>query len=276
MKLQNCVFQYFTDTLSAIISEAKRLDTFDYGIRDLGARGEEVVLESGNTYQLSQRTGDALLEMHTVKVERGLSWEKALELLGSDVGRDPHSGFYINYKSSSVSLLIHTDDNYQIYRPNTGRQYKKATLSEFKNNNYKALLAVSEPHWRKHYDFSLDKCSHYYLSDHCKNILLGRPCYSGMRKCSHTVLSGPVLCVWHIVEGVLAIHNNRRPLQVLRVKTSDKKIVGIRIPTHCVVPLHERLKEEEQSSSNMDNEETDASDEEDVDYEEEMLDFTFM
>uniref|UniRef100_A0A8D0AA08 Protein strawberry notch homolog 1 n=1 Tax=Sander lucioperca TaxID=283035 RepID=A0A8D0AA08_SANLU len=85
---QNALFQYFSDTLAAVIQEAKKNGRYDMGI--LGH-----------------------VELFTVSVERGMSWEEATHAWAEQNG--PDDGFYVqnmfvsahrrgNCKKASVGL----------------------------------------------------------------------------------------------------------------------------------------------------------------------------
>lgn len=67
--LQNRLFKYFTDTLNAIIGQAKRTGRFDLGILDLGAAGECVRRVRRVRFMRKHATGVAPTELHLVHVE---------------------------------------------------------------------------------------------------------------------------------------------------------------------------------------------------------------
>jgi P-loop containing NTP hydrolase pore-1/C-terminal domain on Strawberry notch homologue len=77
--LQNRLFKYFTDTLTAIISEEKKIGRFDLGILDLGAGGENVKRIKLVRFFRKHSTGVAPIELQTVHVERGMIWQEAIE-----------------------------------------------------------------------------------------------------------------------------------------------------------------------------------------------------
>lgn len=55
----------------------------------------------------------------------------------------------------------------------------------------------------------------------------GQLCEVGLRKKTYYVLSGSVLGVWSYIEGVFNRHSsNNHRVQIIRVKTDSKKIVG--------------------------------------------------
>lgn len=241
VQIQNYLFQYFTDTLAATISEAKRLGRYDYGIQDLGARGEEVKLESVQKYSLKHATGMAPIELHTVTVDRGLSWADAVAKLGDDA--NANEGFYVNYRSDAVSLVKYAlGEKYQTFRPNTGLGGQLLTIVEIKRVSHKVTLQQAQYHWERQYSFSKDKCSHVFFKGSCASKAAGFACDYGLRQYTHNVLSGSVLSVWQKVEGVMARYTTKvRSLQVLRVKAGAVKIVGISIPKGCVRDLKDSL-----------------------------------
>lgn len=107
VELQNRLFKYFTDTLTAIINQAKKGGRFDLGILgkyfkqrrkrrngrrqkfmfpciynsiiDLGAAGENVTRVKLVRFIRKHATGKAPTELHTVRVERGMIWQEAID-----------------------------------------------------------------------------------------------------------------------------------------------------------------------------------------------------
>ncbi|XP_015780901.1 PREDICTED: protein strawberry notch homolog 1-like [Acropora digitifera] len=69
----------------------------DYGgnfLLDLGAHGEAVNDVSVQTFAGNSIFGTATTELHTVSVERGMSWEESLELRASKTY--PDNGYYLS------------------------------------------------------------------------------------------------------------------------------------------------------------------------------------
>lgn len=79
VELQNRLFKYFTDTLGAIIGQAKKMGRFDLGILDLGTAGENVTRVRLMRFIRKHATGIAPAELHTVQVERGMIWQEAID-----------------------------------------------------------------------------------------------------------------------------------------------------------------------------------------------------
>ena len=96
VELQNRLFKYFTDTLAAIVTQAKKTGKYDMGILDLGMGGEGCKRTKTRTWVSKHSTGTAKTDLHTVTVERGLSWEQAKEKFEELKG--DLEGFYISHQ----------------------------------------------------------------------------------------------------------------------------------------------------------------------------------
>lgn len=99
--LQNRLFQYFTDTLAAIVITAKKSGRYDLGILDLGTEEAKIHRTRLYTFMTKHPTGTGKIELHSFDVERGMSWEEAKAKWSLLFGT--HEGFYI---SNDVSLII--------------------------------------------------------------------------------------------------------------------------------------------------------------------------
>ncbi|KAJ9587309.1 hypothetical protein L9F63_019165 [Diploptera punctata] len=257
--LQNRLFKYFTDTLNAIITQAKKSGRFDMGILDLGTAGENVKRVKLFTFLRKHATGVATTELHIVHVERGMSWQEAMERWSELSGSK--EGFYLSHQirngKQTAILAVAVDGGkpskkeekskkeqfYTIYRPNTGLQLRQETLAELEKKYKKVSSDDAESHWTQQYDSSVTTCSHAYWRGNCKNVTLGMDCEVGLRRRTYNVLAGSVLSVWSRVENVLAAktgHNTK--MQVVRLRTGEGvKIVGTLIPKSCVEALKEAL-----------------------------------
>ncbi|XP_053689693.1 protein strawberry notch isoform X1 [Sabethes cyaneus] len=259
VELQNRLFKYFTDTLTAIIEQAKKRGRFDLGILDLGAAGENVTRVKITKFMRKHSTGVAPIELHTVQVERGMIWQEAIDKW-ADLGGEKE-GFYLskqarNGKYAAILAIEIENTNtpkkktelktqnkkdlmFQIYRPNTGLQLKLESLEELEKKYKKVLSDATEPHWVQQYDASVNTCSHSYWKGMCRYLTMGQDCEVGLRRRTYYVLSGSVLTVWSRVENILASRvNAQNRMQVLRLKTTKgQKIVGTLIPKNCVEHL---------------------------------------
>ncbi|XP_017785168.1 PREDICTED: protein strawberry notch isoform X2 [Nicrophorus vespilloides] len=256
--LQNRLFRYFTDTLAEIVTQAKRSGRFDLGILDLGAGGENVKRVKTVTFVRKHATGTAPTELHTVHVERGMSWDEAIDKWAELAG--PKEGFYVSHQvrnnkhTAILAVAVDTgtkkkseskkDQLFYVHRPNTGLQFRQESLADLEKKYKKVQSDEAQEAWQSQYDSSVSTCSHAYWRGNCRNVNLGHDCEVGLRRRTYHVVSGSVLSVWSRVEGVLAAkngsHNNK--MQVIRLRTDDGlKIVGTLIPKNCVDSLIKAL-----------------------------------
>ncbi len=80
--LQNRLFQYFTETLAAIVIQAQKNGNVDSGLCNVGS-GEDVVLAI-NCIPLPNLHPTS--ELHTFEATRVLSWEEAVERISVPSG----------------------------------------------------------------------------------------------------------------------------------------------------------------------------------------------
>ncbi|CAB3359035.1 Hypothetical predicted protein [Cloeon dipterum] len=246
VELQNRLFKYFADTLAAIVQQAKKTGRYDLGILDLGAGGEHVKRVRVVTFLRPHATGKAVTELHTVSVERGMSWEEAEEKAALLMHKD--EGYYLshqirNEKHTAILAISEQakhkdkkdkkDSLFTVYRPNTGLQLRQETRGELLKKYKKATSEEVEAAWKEQYVASEKICSHAYWRGNCRSVVIGGECEVGLRRRTYHVLSGSVLAVWSRVEGVLANRANAK-MQVIRLRTAEGlKIVGTLIPTSC-------------------------------------------
>lgn len=178
VELQNLLFKYFSDTLNAIITQAKRSGRYDQGILDVGLTDEDnVELVKTHTILRKHATGTAKIEVHVLTVERGLSWNDAEEKWADVIGSD--EGFYLSNqvrngkKTAILAIQLSRDGNsskkgskkdkmFVVYRPNTGQQVKHESLAELKKKYKKVTKEDAEFSWKQQYDSSVRLCSHAY------------------------------------------------------------------------------------------------------------------
>ncbi|XP_047538604.1 protein strawberry notch isoform X3 [Vanessa atalanta] len=274
VELQNRLFKYFTDTLTAVMEQAKRSGRFDLGILDLGGAGDSVRRVRCVRFLRRHATGQAPVELHTVHSERGMEWSEALdkwsqtEALGEATEGD---GFYVSAaarggKLSAVLCLAQRarrerererakERMFQVYRPNTGLQLKLESLAEIEKKYRRANLTEAETAWRAQHSASLRVCAHAYWRNACRNA---DHCEVGLRVRTYHVLAGSVLAVWARVEAALAARSAAK-MQVVRIKTDDGlKIVGTLIPKNCVETLKETLSSDAVSVTEQTFEQPDA------------------
>merc|ERR1719225_1865187 len=101
---QNLLFKYFSDTLAAIISQAKRSGRYDQGILDVGMTKEDrVELVKTHCFTRKHATGKAKIELHVLHVERGMSWELAFDKWGELVNKEEGQPEKLEKKNSNPS-----------------------------------------------------------------------------------------------------------------------------------------------------------------------------
>lgn len=159
-------------------------------------------------------TGVAPTELHTVQVERGMIWQEAIDkfvriqlqilcVLNSslsiryaDVVGDKE-GFYLSQQirngKQTVILACEVELSaaaakkaketkakkeimFQVYRANTGLQFRNESLAELEKKYKKVESEEAEQHWTQQYDASVNTCSHAYWRGNCRNISMGQDC----------------------------------------------------------------------------------------------------
>uniref|UniRef100_A0AAR2IRZ5 Protein strawberry notch homolog 1 n=1 Tax=Pygocentrus nattereri TaxID=42514 RepID=A0AAR2IRZ5_PYGNA len=207
---QNALFQYFSDTLNAVVQNAKKNGRYDMGILDLGSGDEKVKKVDVKKFLTPGYSTSGHVELYTVSVERGMSWEDATHVWAEQDG--PDDGFYVQVRNNKKIAILVKEVNtkkrlFMVCRPNTGKQLKLETL---------AVLMFG-----------------FLVADrrgNCKKASVGLQCEIGLRCRTYYVLCGSVLSVWTKVEGVLAsVSGSNVKMQIVRLRTED----GQRIRTVC-------------------------------------------
>lgn len=65
---------------------------------------------------------------------------------------------------------------FQVYRANTGLQFRNETLAELEKKYKKVESEEAEHHWTQQYDSSVNTCSHAYWRGNCRNVSMGQEC----------------------------------------------------------------------------------------------------
>ncbi|XP_036385163.1 protein strawberry notch homolog 1 isoform X2 [Megalops cyprinoides] len=249
---QNALFQYFSDTLNAVIQNAKKNGRYDMGILDLGSGDEKVKKIDVKKFLTPGYSTSGHVELYTVSVERGMSWEDATHIWAEQSG--PDDGFYVQVRNNKKTAILVKEINtkkrlFLVYRPNTGKQLKLETYADIRKKCKKVLSEDAKQYWMEQYNSSADTCSHAYWRGNCKKASVGLQCEIGLRCRTYYVLCGSVLSVWTKVEGVLAsVSGTNVKMQIVRLRTEDgQRIVGLIIPANCVAPLINILSSSDQS-----------------------------
>ncbi|XP_067415261.1 protein strawberry notch homolog 2 isoform X2 [Emydura macquarii macquarii] len=243
---QNMLFQYFTDTFDHLIEKDKKEGKYDMGILDLAPGVDEIYEESKEVYLTPGHPQDGQVVLYEISVDRGLKWEeayeKSLKLTGS------YDGFYLSYKMRGCKYTCLLAEqgrgkNFILYKPNIGKQSQPESLDSLSRKYRRVLPEEAKEHWESSYLFSLTKCNHAVWNRNCKLIQEGMECFQGMRLRRYYMLCGALLQVWSKIASVISDITNTSYLQIVRLKTKEKKKqVGIKIPESCVHRVREELK----------------------------------
>uniref|UniRef100_A0A672U3W9 Protein strawberry notch homolog 2 n=1 Tax=Strigops habroptila TaxID=2489341 RepID=A0A672U3W9_STRHB len=244
---QNMLFQYFSDTFDYLIEKDKKEGKYDMGILDLAPGVDEIYEESKEVFLTPGHPQDGQVVFYKISVDRGLKWEeayeKSLKLTGS------FDGFYLSYKirgCKQTCLLAEQSrgKNFILYKPNIGKQRQAESLDSLQKKYRRVLPEEAKEHWESSYHFSLKKCNHAAWNRSCKLIQEGKECFQGMRLRHYYMLCGALLRVWSRIASIMADITNSSYLQIVRLKTKEKKKqVGIKIPESCVRKVLEELKQ---------------------------------
>ncbi|XP_037850483.2 protein strawberry notch homolog 2 isoform X4 [Chlorocebus sabaeus] len=243
---QNALFQYFSDTFDHLIEMDKREGKYDMGILDLAPGIEEIYEESQQVFLAPGHPQDGQVVFYKISVDRGLKWEdavaKSLELTG------PYDGFYLSYKvrGNKPSCLLAEQNRGQlftVYKPNIGRQSQLEALDSLRRKFHRVTAEEAKEPWESGYTLSLTHCSHSAWNRHCRLAQEGKDCLQGLRLRHHYMLCGALLRVWGRIAAVMADVSSSSYLQIVRLKTKDrKKQVGIKIPEGCVRRVLQELR----------------------------------
>lgn len=119
------------------------------------------------TFLRKHATGTAPTELHTVHVERGMSWPEALEKLSDLVGEN--EGFWLSHQvrngkhTAILAVAVESTNNktkkenkkeqmFSVYRPNTGLQFRQESLAELEKK-YKKVSSVCQTERRYKINF---------------------------------------------------------------------------------------------------------------------------
>ncbi|XP_004866032.1 protein strawberry notch homolog 2 isoform X1 [Heterocephalus glaber] len=244
---QNALFQYFSDTFDHLIEMDKKEGRYDMGILDLAPGIDEIYEESQQVFLAPGHPQDGQVVFYTITVDRGLKWEEAFAKSLGLTG--PYDGFYLSYKvrGNKLSCLLAEQGrgkHFTVYKPNIGRQSQPETLDSLCRKFQQVTAEEAQEHWESSYAYSLTHCSHMAWNQHCRLTQEGKDCVQGLRLRHHYVLCGALLRVWGRVASVMADVSSSSYLQIVRLKTKDKKKqVGIKIPEGCVRRVLQELRQ---------------------------------
>lgn len=92
-------------------------------------------------------------------------------------GSDTASNSKLNTSSKKKDGKVSKKDiMFQVYRPNTGLQFRTESLAEIIKKYKKVQSDEAETHWTHQYDASVNTCSHAYWRGNCRNVSMGQEC----------------------------------------------------------------------------------------------------
>ncbi|KAH9419908.1 Protein strawberry notch 2 [Dermatophagoides pteronyssinus] len=256
VELQNSLFRYFNDTMDAVIKGAKRSGRYDSGIIDLSNEVGNVRKLDQENFILKSSSRAVKIQLHTVSVDRGLSFERADNLRKQALDEENYFkdeiGYYVSnstYQIRKTIFLAIPEENpqknkdmkqiFRIYKPSLGLQAKYETKSSLKERGQKLNdVEQAAKFWNEHYEKSEMECTHSLLFGRCRSSMMAMKsssttkncCDVGIRKRTYCVLSGAVMTVWPEIEKSIPQILNHK-LQVVRLKTEDNlKYIGPLIP----------------------------------------------
>ena len=203
--LQNSIFHLFEHHLHQIIKDQKTQGTFDTGAMELRATRVAVLGAPVTVYE-DKNTG-ARCESVTLQLDRGVSFDKALELYEEALEEDEESraSFWSarreQYGHTNVLLALpKLTAPHLVYvtRPNTGRSPYEQDEDEIRHA-YQRLKNPEDAReaWDSLYDKTEELCVH---GPNCK---VGADCSSGSRRQIVGMVTGAVVPVFNALESTI-------------------------------------------------------------------------
>ncbi|CAA6668669.1 unnamed protein product [Spirodela intermedia] len=235
---QNRLFEFFTNILDLLISNARKEGQFDFGIVDIKANVIEL-RGPPKTVHVDQMTGAPTM-LFTFTVDRGMTWEFAKSLLDErqkDEAGSANNGFYESRREwmgrRHFVLAFERYYVFKIFRPAVGEALREMPYSELKSK-YRKVSSIENAHagWQDEYDISCRQCMH---GPKCR---LAGYCTVGRRLQEVNVLGGLILPVWGTIEKALSKQSRQshKRIRVVRLETTvdHKRVVGLLIPNAAV------------------------------------------
>lgn len=97
-------------------------------------------------------------------------------MIDSTANSSSSSGSSSSNKKKSDKPPSKKEIMFQIYRPNTGLQFRHESLAEIEKKYKKVQSDEAEQHWTQQYDSSVHTCSHAYWRGNCRNVSSGNEC----------------------------------------------------------------------------------------------------
>lgn len=263
--IQNAIFKLFTDIMDRLILRDKVRGMHDTGILELNNDSGSTQIENTENYNLKTAGGSVKCSLRSVLVERGISWNQAIEKLKECEKEDSRNGFYLSYnpitKAQMVSLLIREPssgiDLFRAYKPNTGKQQKPEFYSVLSGRLERVGPPRAQPIWTKIYEFTDKNCVHLCLFNSCKRLQAKMRCDMGLRHRRYCVLSGGILTAWPYLESKIPDLSKR--LRIVRLKVDEhSRVIGPVIPQDSVDKVRTLLLAGQQHGLEFKHQQTDS------------------
>lgn len=230
VRIQNSLFQLFTDYMDKLIARKKVSGQYDSGILELNSESGKTTCLPPEDFYLKTRAGTIKCTLRHVQVERGIPWDEARKLYEDSCidKKDGRSGFYSGPgNAQTISLLLREPDSVDLFRilkPNIGRGAKPLYYDMIKKGK-KYSLQQAEALWHKIYVSSAQNCIHLCFFDSCKRREAKMPCEMGMRYRKFCILSGGILTAWPYLERSSAEITER--VRIVRLKLdANNRVIG--------------------------------------------------
>ena len=274
VEMQGILFGYFSAIFDADVAQARRTGTHDEGVSDI--RGQ-VTLEGEPTVVCKSLGLSTTL--YQLKIDRGLSWEAAKELLDSGGSAGAVASDEEDFEDDDDDLRDFIDDDdeedddddqedQEDGSQRTGfYRSKERVFGEFihvlaiekKIGRRRSVAVVSRPNtgcretkgiewydlerkYRRYPDDQLDRAERDWREEYKRG---GLATAKVKRSYSVAVLTGSVTPFWSTLQRMLHEHREltlaEKQLQVVRVEVDSARIVGLRWPTALAKDIPARL-----------------------------------
>jgi hypothetical protein len=192
--VQNALFDLFSRYVDRLILLDKRAGLHERGILEVNTNSGMVRADAPEDLAIKTNAGTIHCRLRNIEVDRGITWERAMELYEQDDGGDVRSGFYRSRFHDIVKLAIGEGPNqYRIHKPNLGTDTRFSNYGELNSGSYKISVEEAEPLWRSYHLRTGAECSHEIYANHCEEKSMMRTCNRGMRIRCYCILSGAIL-----------------------------------------------------------------------------------
>lgn len=242
VQIQNAIFKLFTDYMDRLIQRNKVSGNYDAGILELNSESGKTKCEDPEDFHLKTQFGTVRCTLRNVRVERGISWDEALNMLEESQknNEDSRSGFYVSTnrmtKANLVSLVIREPrgvDLFRAYKPNTGRSPKPDYYSYISEKADKCSRKHAESIWKDIFNKTDTQCVHLCHFNSCKRIEARLKCDVGLRHRKYCILSGGILTAWPYLEKKAPEVTTK--LQIVRLRVDPKnRVIGPIIPQDSI------------------------------------------